>query len=41
MKTYYMNGEIQCIDTYRKGAKINRKAYYGEGKLKFNQNYSE
>jgi len=36
-KTYYPNGEIQYIDTYQNGQKINRKAYDEEGKLQPDQ----
>jgi len=38
-RTYYPNGEIQYIDTYQNGQKINRKAYDEEGKLQSDQDY--
>jgi len=36
-KTYYPNGELQYIDTYHDGQKINTKAYDEKGKLQSDQ----
>ena len=38
-RLYYKNGGIQYIDTYKRGYKINRKAYDSKGKLEFDQDY--
>ncbi|HTL47536.1 MAG TPA: hypothetical protein VL688_05680 [Verrucomicrobiae bacterium] len=38
--TYYEDGEIQYIDIYDNGNRVNRKKYDHEGKLEFEQNYS-
>ena len=38
--TYYKNKEMQYIDIYKEGRRINRKKYDEEGKLVFEQDYS-
>jgi len=38
-RVYHKDGAIKYIDTYRKGYKINRKAYDTKGKLEFEQDY--
>ena len=39
VRIYYDKGAIQYLDTYKKGYKINRKAYDKRGKFEFEQDY--
>ena len=39
--TTYLGGRIRFIDRYQSGQKINRKAYDGQGKLEFDQDYPQ
>ncbi len=40
-KGFYKSGEISYEDTYKKGKKIKRQKYSEDGKIEFNQNYSD
>ena len=40
-KSFFRNGGVQYLDTYKNGKRINRKTYNEAGELQYDYNYHD